>query len=1040
MPKNEAQQPLCMSATRPECEFSRRRNSEKLIFRSDLKAYRCMQEDAKEKYWLSGASLICVSLSFPSKTPTKLGPSLVSVTESPGWNGLKDLGACVSGRLGQYSRPGMPDHRPGKRDNDASIIEIYLGPIIRANYSVTDLTQEAFKRMDDTALNLLRSLNSIVNLQLITTERPPIDIHDVPGTTHAEDNHLAELRSSVGRMARLGAGFEQLHHLTSFLVSPSTLGDQRELSLGTGKYPLFTLPPGDTGDLAIGCLRRWHEILKTLPGGSPTFEDLSFYPSEATEESTENYEWNERRGEHVGSIVKVITDEFRRLSCVKERRHEILLQVSNDLPATRPDNPPKLDMFISRCPTSNLIWQESQCGDFDAKISGKEKCMCEGIKQAMKDRKKLHLLVDHRGVIDVTDSVKPAPLRRDSFDGISLSELLRQDVFGPIDTQAWFNNTAARKVNSATKAQVALGLSRCLMDFFDKGLELASHSWTAENVHFRESSDSNREGMQRLLYVSLRPKLDQARSADINKMLDNDDINKMFDSDNPVVLSFAKLLLEIFDGKAISIQRIPTGEEKLWNWLDLGDVVENLLQDQSRGSFAFKYLEVVESCLRLRATLRDCKSRSDLVATSRFVRKTIYENVVRKLEVLASWERKIHGQRKRKNQDPVLDEPPTKKLAVLPQSPDAPRAPGQAGGHDPGLSASNSGECTAVEEEFTEHTEEGEGGPSLYDDQGEADQSDRVRAKEYLRKLSQGFNRRIKPLKDSAANEIDPIKVAIIDSGVDLDDPVIRARSCQIGDKRNWTSDQPDACADDCGHGTHVTRLILEAAPAVKVYVAKVTERKKLDSKVSGRIRQAIEWATGVWEVDIISLSFAMDGEDETIRATLDKVLNPPRHITKNVIVIAAASNWGGNRHIGFPACYEDIICVHSTDGYGNPSKTNPTARKGKDFSTLGMSIKSSFKGKGKDKRRSEVYISGTSYATAIGAGITANILDFARRDPKLRDEEKWWLFSSCGMSCVLRSMSEERGGYRYVMPWALFDGRDEKDIWRDIRGALKSR
>ncbi|KAM0430013.1 hypothetical protein ACHAPT_006019 [Fusarium lateritium] len=893
-------------------------------------------------------------------------PELISVTESTEWNCLQTLSACVSGRLGRFARGGKPHSRPKKRANDAALIEMDLYPILRANHYMPDLTQEAFDEMDHAARNLLRSLDTMANLQLTIEGRASASLSEEPEPSGSEESYLIGLRARVDKVAMLDAGFERLHQLMSFLVSPSTLADQRRFSLGTGPHPLFTLPPGDVGDLAIDRLRRWNEILKTSSGRPQAVEDCPFISLDAKTESIGQDPLSKDRGQRVRSVVEAIFNEFRLLSCVKNATHEIRLHVSSDLYGGRPGHPHNLDMFISCCPGSTLIWQSAQCGDFPVENADNE-CLCDGISWAMDNRRKLHILVDSNKLFDVTKRLPAVRLPGDSFDGTSLSELLEKDVFGPIDAQAYLNKTAAIKVDSATKAQMALGLSRCLMDFFDKGLELASHTWIADNVHFKDSSA--KDGKQRLLYVSLRPNLGHTPGSDMAKM---------FNSGNPVVLSFAKLLLEVLDGKAINIQVKPNDDENFASWSGLGDVVQNLLRDRGAEPFASKYLEVVEGCLGLWATLRNFNNRTDLSATTRF-----------------------HTA--------------------------GPQLPNLANGRNP-----------AANEEFTEPTEDdasGYGRSSLFDEQPEASQVDRRTAKEYLRTLADSIEKHIKPLADCAPHERNPIKVAIIDSGVDLDDPCIRARECQIGGARNWTSDQYDECGDTCGHGTHVARLILKVAPAAKVYIAKVSKGKKPGPHVAGRISQAIEWATAVWNVDIISLSIGMDGEDETIRKALDKVLDPRR--AKKVVVVAAASNWGGNRHIAFPACYRDVICVHSTDGYGSHSKTNPTPRRGKDFAILGMSIKSS--SKGKDKTRVEQYISGTSYATAIGAGIAANVLEVAKKDPRLWDDGKGWPCSSWGMSRVFGSMSEEREGYRYVMPWKLFAGRSEEEILHDIWGLLQA-
>ncbi|RMJ15841.1 hypothetical protein CDV36_004482 [Fusarium kuroshium] len=922
-----------------------------------------------------------------------------------------------------------------KRGNNAALIEMDLDTILRANHSVTDLTSEAFENMDNAALDLLRSLNIMANLQLITNERPSTNPDATPNPAEPTDSRLADLQAGFDEFARLGADFRRLHRLMSFLASPSALDDQREFRLATGTHPLFVLPPEDTGDLAISHLRTWNEIIGTLAGRPQTVSDCSFVPLEAMVESTGQETWNERRGERVTSVIEAIFNEFRRLDCVKKTTHEIRLHVSSDLYTGRQVYQHNLDMFISCCPASTLIWQNSQCGSFPNSDAVKKR-ICDSISQAMHSRRKLHILVDSEGLFDVTESLPIVHLPCDSFDGTSFGKLLEQDIFGPIDTQAYLNKTAASKVDSATKAQVALGLSRCLMDFFDKGLELASYSWVAENVHFRESSICSKEGKERLLYVSLRPNLYQDPRSDMDRM---------FHGGNPVALSFAKLLLEILDGKTIDIQIKPDDDENIPIWSDLEDIVEELLHNRGAEPFASEYLKVVGSCLNLWATLRNLDNRTDPLTTSRFVRKTIYEKMVHKLELLASSEQAKHrrlgaiardGQGKRKHPSSLFGESPSKRLTLLPLYQDTPSVPSCSNAQSPNATVSDSDEETTVEEGFSE---EDSGEASLYDEQKEADQSDRKTAKRFLRDLNQGFGWYIKPLKDRAPNEMEPIKVAILDSGVNLNDPAIKHRRHQIEDTRNWTSDQPYECDDACGHGTHVTWLILKAAPAVKVYVAKVFEKKKGDSNVFGQIAQvslkAIEWATKMWKVDIISLSLGMDVQDETVRKALDEILYPPRD-TPEVVVIAAASNSGGNEDVAFPACYKDIVCIHSTDGLGNPSKKNPTPYKGKDLAVLGMSIESGSKDKDEDKAKA--YISGTSFAAAIGAGIAANILEFARRDPEMRDRERWLLFSSWGMSRVLRSMSSKRGGYRYVRPWKLFDGRPEKEIWSEIRGALK--
>ncbi len=70
------------------------------------------------------------------------------------------------------------------------------------------------------------------------------------------------------------------------------------------------------------------------------------------------------------------------------------------------------------------------------------------------------------------------------------------------------------------------------------------------------------------------------------------------------------------------------------------------------------------------------------------------------------------------------------------------------------------------------------------------------------------------------------------------------------------------------------------------------------------------------------------------------------------------------------------------------------------NFATLGVTIESMWQGQ-------TVYKSGTSYATAVAAGIAANVLEYARQRPELvRTAGQVSLCSSYGMRAMFRLMS----------------------------------
>lgn len=290
--------------------------------------------------------------------------NLFPTTKSSTWNYLQALGACVSGRLGRFSRTSAPHARPMKRGNNAALIELDLDPILRTTLSVHYLTKEIFEKMDEAALDLLRSLNTMVNLPLITSEGISTNRNEWIEPNEIEDSHVTGLRERVETVATLQTDLTHLHKLMSFLASPRIGTDQRQFSLTTGLYPLFVLPLRDSGDSAMDSLRRWSEILQALQGRPQPSDDCSFVSLEPVTESYGQKELDQHRGESVSNVVQDIFKEFRQLGCVTKTTHEIRLHVTDDLYSGRLGHERNLEMFISCCPGSTLIWQNAECGNF----------------------------------------------------------------------------------------------------------------------------------------------------------------------------------------------------------------------------------------------------------------------------------------------------------------------------------------------------------------------------------------------------------------------------------------------------------------------------------------------------------------------------------------------------------------------------------------------------------------------------------------------------------------------------------------------------
>jgi hypothetical protein len=75
----------------------------------------------------------------------------------------------------------------------------------------------------------------------------------------------------------------------------------------------------------------------------------------------------------------------------------------------------------------------------------------------------------------------------------------------------------------------------------------------------------------------------------------------------------------------------------------------------------------------------------------------------------------------------------------------------------------------------------------------------------------------------------DPVKIAILDTGVDLRDPSIEEymRQKRIVDHKGFAGDPKDV-QDNNGHGTHVAKILIKNAPVADFYIAKVSNNTKV--------------------------------------------------------------------------------------------------------------------------------------------------------------------------------------------------------------------
>lgn len=98
-----------------------------------------------------------------------------------------------------------------------------------------------------------------------------------------------------------------------------------------------------------------------------------------------------------------------------------------------------------------------------------------------------------------------------------------------------------------------------------------------------------------------------------------------------------------------------------------------------------------------------------------------------------------------------------------------------------------------------------------------------------LKKISEQVERQRRQFRVTS-----PIRIAILDTGLNKDFPVFKAKSElieSIAEEADFVKSSTPTMTDIFGHGTFMARLIMECAPGVKIMVARVAENtKKLDS------------------------------------------------------------------------------------------------------------------------------------------------------------------------------------------------------------------
>lgn len=208
-----------------------------------------------------------------------------------------------------------------------------------------------------------------------------------------------------------------------------------------------------------------------------------------------------------------------------------------------------------------------------------------------------------------------------------------------------------------------------------------------------------------------------------------------------------------------------------------------------------------------------------------------------------------------------------------------------------------------------------------------------------------------------------PIKIAVVDSGVDAGHPDLNGK---ILNGCDFVNDDTDA-SDDHGHGTFVAGIIAATANDIGIKGlysnAQIIPIKAIDNNGLGTYEDV---ACGIiYAADngakVINLSIGGYGYSFLLQAAVDYALE------KGCILVAAGGNDGIEQAI-YPAGYPDVIGV-SALGYNSRIWFHSNSGKHIDVSAPGLNILST------GLNNSYIYASGTSASTPMVSALAAMLV-----------------------------------------------------------------
>ncbi|KAJ4024937.1 hypothetical protein NW752_002391 [Fusarium irregulare] len=455
-----------------------------------------------------------------------------SLSTSDEWCLLQALKGRLTGRLGRYDVRQRLESTTGPEgifESRRQLIETELREMLRRTDIALSLPQAKFHIFRERLCELCTLLDQLVSRSIKEDfQEQSLEIDEGP----------LFLSVSSGPLERARDSYPNLVELDRFLANIPQ-GLIKFFDLLTGPHQtIFELPNNIHDENHVQMVvTECNDIL------SQSFTSrFSQYPKPYRSSKGEVWEDTQFR-DRTATVFALL---FQRFSC--RTRHEIMLRLSED--STALSSQPILHLLLSCCRESNF-WQQVLSAPEEVNFSAERiQDICAWLQESTSKDERPRVLIEESGIFSswAESSVGACPRMSEPLD-----ELLENGAFESLTSKNFDKILPGKTFSRVDKRILALRLGRCLMDFFDFDLNT---KW----IHLSKASSSPlRSSIPCLSFfsgipVSMKPHI--------------------FRMGDPILLFFAKLLLEIHLGDRIEIDIHPKAEQNRTAWVKLVEYVD----------------------------------------------------------------------------------------------------------------------------------------------------------------------------------------------------------------------------------------------------------------------------------------------------------------------------------------------------------------------------------------------------------------------------------------------------------------------------------